>query len=151
VCTALNTSKYILKYCNEKKVSDCSNKKLQKLLYYVQAWSLALGKGIVFDDTIEAWVHGPVVRDVYCKYKEFGFKPIAFDLRGYDQSCFTKAKIATIDSILDVYSKYDAEFLEMRTHMESPWLEARRADDKVITTDSMKRYYKNVLDNAGAK
>src|SRR3989344_5357496 len=53
-----------------------TNKKLQKLLYYAQAWNLTLNKGKLFQQNIEAWVHGPAVRDVYLEYKSFGFEPI---------------------------------------------------------------------------
>ena len=40
-----------------------TNKKLQKLLYYVEAWNLVY-KSSLIDDDFEAWVHGPVVPDV---------------------------------------------------------------------------------------
>ena len=53
-----------------------TNKKLQKLLYYAQAWSLVVRDQKLFKDKIEAWVHGPAVRDVYLEYKRFGFNPI---------------------------------------------------------------------------
>ena len=42
-----------------------SNLKLQKLLYYAQAWYLALHNEPLFPESIEAWVHGPAVPPVY--------------------------------------------------------------------------------------
>ncbi|HUZ03805.1 MAG TPA: type II toxin-antitoxin system antitoxin SocA domain-containing protein, partial [Acidobacteriaceae bacterium] len=45
----------------QKKNKAISNLKLQKLLYYAQAWHLALYGSPLFSDSIEAWVHGPVV------------------------------------------------------------------------------------------
>lgn len=35
--------------------------RLQKLLYYVQAWSMAMRSRPMFPERIEAWGHGPVV------------------------------------------------------------------------------------------
>jgi uncharacterized phage-associated protein len=149
--TALAKSKYILKYCNEKEITDCSNKKMQKLLYYTQAWSLALRGKKIFDDDIEAWLHGPVVRQVYDKYKEYGFDPIPSESVKYDESCFTDEDLRFTDSVLEVYCKYDADYLEYRTHVESPWQEGRRNKDKIIALDSMKSYYKEVYDACQSK
>lgn len=150
MCTALTVAKYILNYCKENNVTNCTNKKLQKLLYYIQAWSLAFDNGPVFADEIEAWVHGPVVRSVYRKYKEFGFSPIVFDNRGYDIGCFSDSAKAIMNCVLGVYSKYDAEFLEMRTHLESPWIDARKSGSNTISHEAMKMYYKSVLDKQNA-
>ena len=41
--------------------------RLQKLLYYCQGWSLALLGRPLFRQPIEAWMNGPVVKDVYQK------------------------------------------------------------------------------------
>lgn len=144
---ARDTAKYILKYCNENNVKDCSNKKLQKLLYYVQAWSLAFTGKALFSDPIEAWLHGPVVADIYRKYKEFGFNPIpisAVELIGFSENYFSD-KTDMVNSILSHYTAYDADFLEMRTHIEAPWKEARQTNTRIITEESMERYYKEVL------
>ena len=147
MCTALEISKYILQYCKNNKISNCSNKKLQKLLYYVQAWSLAFRDKKLFNDKIEAWLHGPVVSEVYHKYKEFGFDPIMPDMKKFDSKCLSDDDKELIDAVLNGYAKYDAEYLEMRTHIETPWQEARNTKSKVITLDSMKKYYKSVLEN----
>ena len=42
--------------------------KLHKLLYYVQAWSLAYGNGRVFEEDFQAWVHGPVSRQIFDRF-----------------------------------------------------------------------------------
>ena len=39
--------------------------KLQKLVYYCQAWSLVWDDEPLFPDDIEAWANGPVVRKLY--------------------------------------------------------------------------------------
>ena len=54
--------------------------KLQKLLYYAQAWYMVLTENeaepILFEEKIEAWTHGPVVREVYNKYSEMRYDSI---------------------------------------------------------------------------
>lgn len=53
------------------------NLKLQKLLYYSQAVHLVMHDGKpLFDESIEAWAYGPVVRSVYNRYKRNGFDAI---------------------------------------------------------------------------
>lgn len=143
--TALKTAEYILDYCGYNFIMNCSNKKLQKLLYYVQAWTLAYTGKRYFNDDIEAWLHGPVVPDVYHKYKEFGFDRIEIGERDFDDKIFTENNL--LNSILKHYCEYDADYLEMRTHIEAPWKEARKNGARIITPKSMREYYKSVLDN----
>ena len=50
--------------------------KLQKLLYYAHAWWLAGREDGLFSDDIEAWPWGPVVRNIYIQFNEFGREPI---------------------------------------------------------------------------
>lgn len=148
MCTVLNVAKYIQKYCVDNGIKDCSNKKLQKLLYYVQAWSCALRGNIpVFEAQIEAWLHGPVVPEIYRKYKQYGYLQIPFDSHGLNMEALEEHKLI-IDSVLRVYAKYDADFLEMRTHIENPWIEARRTDDKIISLESMGNFYRKMSDGA---
>ena len=52
-----------------------SPKKLQKILYYAYAWTLALLNddeehlnNRLFDSKFEAWVHGPVNREIYNRF-----------------------------------------------------------------------------------
>ena len=39
--------------------------KLQKLVYYSQAWSLVWDDRQLFREAVEAWANGPVVRELY--------------------------------------------------------------------------------------
>ena len=54
-----------------------THKKLQKLCYYAQAWYCALYDGSpLFEDEIQAWVHGPVVPSLYPVYADYKWIPI---------------------------------------------------------------------------
>ncbi|MFS8119254.1 MAG: Panacea domain-containing protein [Microcoleus sp.] len=43
--------------------------KLQKLVYYAQAWHLAIYGMPLFNADFQAWVHGPVIPDLLEKYQ----------------------------------------------------------------------------------
>src|SRR5687767_401361 len=43
--------------------------KLQKLVYYSQAWSLVWDDRQLFREPVEAWANGPVVRELYERHR----------------------------------------------------------------------------------
>ena len=119
--------------------------KLQKLAYYAQAWHLALLGDTLFDETIEAWVHGPVCPMLYYKYREYGFNEIPHN----EETVYIPEKSRkVIDAVWEVYGGFDGRYLEHLTHKEEPWKFARGdLDDfdqsnNIIHTDSMLKYYK---------
>lgn len=67
---ALTVAKYIIKRCNDTN-RIISNLKLQKLLYFVQAEFLVTTTHACFPEEIEAWDFGPVVPEVYHRYKAY--------------------------------------------------------------------------------
>lgn len=73
--TARQVADYVIAFLAEHG-DPTTNLKLQKLLYYSQAWYLALYDLPLFDDRIEAWVHGPVVPPVYGAFKGKEWQPI---------------------------------------------------------------------------
>ena len=151
--SAINLSKYIIQKCYEGGISDLSNKKLQKLLYYVQAWNLVFYNKKAFSEDIEAWIHGPAIPAVYRLYKNFVFSPIPQSMAdGFDD--ITKELSSVVDDVIRVYGKFDADYLETLTHAESPWQTARNDakpfenSSNVISTDEMKTYYGKKLKTA---
>lgn len=133
-----------------------TNKKLQKLLYYAQAWSLVLKNELMFKQNIEAWVHGPAIRDVYMEYKTFGFSPIKKEVN-VSALQLTEAKIALLDNVWGVYGKFDGDYLEMLSHSEQPWIDARQgmeadvSSDNVIEHEAMRSFYSARLEEAKTK
>lgn len=103
--------------------------KLQKLLYYCQAWYLAFDKGQLFQGRFQAWVHGPVNREIYDCYKDKKalYSSVTFgDIKpdfSYDK--ISPERRAHIDAILSVYCKFTGDQLEAMTHDEAPWIVAR--------------------------
>lgn len=128
-----------------------TNKKLQKLLYYTQAWSAAIKNQKIFEDRIEAWIHGPAIKSVYLEYQKFGSSPIKKEI---DENRLESIPVETrkfIDEVWNVYAKYDAGYLEYLTHSESPWqiargtLEPHISSSAEITFESMRDFYREKL------
>lgn len=130
-----------------------TNKKLQKLLYYAQAWNLTLNSGKLFKQNIEAWVHGPAVREVYLEYKEFGFEPITKTIDAKSFS-FPEEQQEIMDQVWKVYGKFDANYLELLSHSEKPWIDARaglepdEGSTNIIDPDSIVNFYSARLKEA---
>ena len=110
--------------------SGLSLLKLQKLLYYVQAWYLALIGRPLFAGRFQAWVHGPVNREVYDRFKKD--KTLyslvgAEDLRtDFDMGSIPPDVARFIDDVLEAYAGLTGTQLEEMTHNEDPWTEARK-------------------------
>ena len=107
-----------------------SNLKLQKLLYYVQAWNIVFEGKPLFAGKFQAWVHDPVSRDIYnrfAKTKTLYSDINENDVRNVDHSSsIDESAKSHIDRVLSVYAKFSGAQLEELTHQEQPWLEARK-------------------------
>lgn len=141
--TVFDIVKYILS-----QTGDISAMKLQKLVYYSQAWSLVWDDKPLFDSKIEAWVGGPVVPDLYQEHKG-KFTVSVDDFKG-EVSNLSSDNISTIDEVLKAYADKNAQWLSDLTHMEDPWLNARKGlsgsqrGNNEITLASMGEYYSSL-------
>ena len=95
---------------------------LHKLLYYVQAWSLAMRGEPMFPAVIEAWTHGPVVRAVYPMFAVHGNDSIPIPDRQIELSAEDRS---FVESVWEGYKGYSASKLREMTHRERPWRLAR--------------------------
>lgn len=95
--------------------------KLQKLVYYAQAWYLANFDRPLFKDDFEAWAHGPVHPGLYHSYKHFGWDA----LPPQDGALPPVALREFLRKIYESYGQLGAKRLERLTHQELPWKEAR--------------------------
>ena len=124
-----------------------TNLKLQKLLYYSQAWHLALYDTPIFDEDFQAWVHGPVLRSQYNRFREYRWQPIMAEIEKPEIPRKIKDHL---DEILAVFGVETAIALESMTHQERPWAEARGdipdhvQSQNIISKDSMREYYKSL-------
>lgn len=131
-----------------------SNKKVQKLCYYAEAWSEALSGGKIAPDAdFEAWAQGPVNRKLWEKYKGLGWgKSILDDPAGTKErleAILTDDQLYVLGSVWVTYKDLSADELEMLTHQEKPWLEKRTGLDRFetgrrrISRRTMREYYRS--------
>lgn len=136
--------KYLLSQCE-----DITPLALQKALYYIQGFYYAFYNTFLFTENCEAWVHGPVYRDIYFRYRDYRFDPIAENI-AFDESLLTALEKAVFDSVVNNICCYSGKILERFTHNETPWLNARgelplsAPSDRIISRDSIGAYFEAV-------
>lgn len=143
--SAFDVASYILQKCG-----SITAMKLQKLVYYCQAWSLVWDEAPLFKEKIEAWSNGPVVRELFEAHKgQF----LVSKLSNGDPSKLSPIHIETIDAIINNYGEKSSQWLSDLTHSENPWKEGRNGlsdserGDAEITHAMMAEYYGSLLPN----
>lgn len=125
-----------------------TQKKLQKLCYYAQAWCYALKDFQLADTSFEAWVHGPVSPVLYERFKDFGFSAIKISCE--DRPKFDQDDENLLESVWLTYGGHSGNALEALSHSELPWKEAREgyADGEkcsiAISPETMRNYYRSI-------
>lgn len=144
MANVFDVAHYILK-----QAGAMSAMKLQKLVYYSQAWSLVWDEVPLFNEKIEAWSNGPVVRDLYNVHRgqyEVSAPMIAPRAKGQ----LNQDQRETVDVVLKAYGKKTAQWLSSQTHCEPPWKDARKGmsdstrGSREISQDAIKRYYSSL-------
>lgn len=120
---------------------------LQKLLYYGQGWCLAMHDRPLFDGTIQAWRHGPVVREVFPKFADFAGNAIPWS-ESRDDGTLGKDDREVIEMVWLRYGRFSAWRLRQMTHTEPPWRKARKGwpvdepSRMPITHDALLSFFK---------
>lgn len=137
--------------------------KLQKLLYYAQAWFMVFNGrcNTLFKDVPQAWVNGPVYPTIYYAYKDKASNmcdhldgSAFFDgdsISGFQQASaklgMNPDQLELLESVIMMYGKQSQNNLIWLTHSELPWAESRNGlapyerSDREISLDTMFSYY----------
>jgi len=131
--------------------------KLQKLIYYAQAWHIALNdKTPLFEENREfqAWQHGPVNYDLYKEYKKYLYNQINHEPdEELINEYLSEDDKEFIEEVASVYLQYGAYKLELMTHQEEPWIKARgglpndASSNAVIDESIMYDFYKKLSES----
>lgn len=139
MATVQDVAAYILK-----KLGPMTAMKLQKLVYYSQAWSLVWDEKALFPERIEAWANGPVVPELYRVHKG------KFQVNSWPKGnpdALKPVERETVDAVLKFYGPKSSQFLSDLTHREAPWRDARKGMAAVqrgsqqITLAALAEYY----------
>ncbi len=142
MATVFDVADHILKECG----GELPAMKLQKLVYYSQAWSLVWDDKPLFDEVIQAWANGPVVRALYARHRlNYSATRTMFENGNHEN--LTQDERETIDAVIGYYGQKSSQWLSDLTHMEDPWINARKGLDpgerseRAITHTAMADYY----------
>lgn len=141
----MTSAKDVAAYILEKQGSMTAMK-LQKLLYYSQAWHLVWTEERLFSDKFEAWANGPVAPSIYQLHRQRFM--VDRDLPGLaDAQPLDGNAIHSVDAVLQTYGPMTPLDLSELTHREAPWREARgdaapgERSTATITEAAMAEYY----------
>jgi len=133
------------------KIEDITPLSLQKILYYIQGFSLALLNKEMFNNNCEAWVHGPVYREIYDRFCYYSYNPIErTEFSNYKEINLEQKDIELIDAVIDNFACYSGKILEKMTHTSLPWLMAREglndtdSSNKEINLKNIKDYFTEI-------
>lgn len=146
--SAIDTAKLalaLLKNSDDDIVEYTSRLKLLKLLYYIQGYHLAMFNAPLFNDKMEAWLHGAIVPSVYKWVKDMTDEKLqdeAMDNEQIGALNLHPQQTKLISEVLNIYNKYSAYGLRDKTHTEIPWLSVYEKDkNNEITLDSLKNFF----------
>ena len=129
------------------KLGPMSAMKLQKLVYYCQAWSLIWDEVPLFPERIEAWTNGPVIPDLFaCHRGQFIVEEIP--VGNLDNLNSTQKE--TIDAVLQFYGDKPAQWLIDLSHSEKPWQDTRKglsemeSSNREIRLEIIVEYYSSL-------
>jgi uncharacterized phage-associated protein len=121
-----------------------TNLRLQKLMYYAQAWYLALHGERLIPDAFEAWVHGPVIPSLYERFSAYRWNPISEDVPKPGLPAEVEDHLREVDEAFGGRLTWE---LERMARAEDPWVYARgglppdEPSTNVISEERMKLFY----------
>ena len=138
IYNVLDICYYIIEYSYEKE--DCiNNLKLQKLLYFVQAWFLINTNEPCFFQDIEAWDFGAVVPEIYSKFSKFGCGTLPFykcSIEIFEDDKFL------INSVISKFLNWTSTDMLKLIHHQKPWIDAYYNEaSNIITNESLLDYF----------
>jgi len=143
MATCFDVARFFLSKSNAEAGDTISNLKLQKLVYYAQGFTLAILDAPLFEEPIEAWEHGPVVRPLYDRYRIHEACAIPAEDPHSADGCFSAQELEVLEEVYQVFGQFSAWKLRNLTHEEAPWLETPQ--NGVITHDALKTFFKTQL------
>jgi uncharacterized phage-associated protein len=146
MATVFDVARYILDRLDEERKLPVTTWKLQKLVYYSQAWSLVWDDAPLFEEPVQAWANGPACPVLYAVHRgKFQISMLPDGVGNIDNLSDTQKE--TIEVVLAHYGHKTAQYLSELTHLEQPWVSARgdlkpgQRGENEISLESMVEYY----------
>lgn len=141
----IDVAEYIISYCNKQDYPN-SNLRMQKILYFVQAYFLVNVGTPCFPDEIEAWNFGPVIPAVYKRWIAYPFCiPYIFYDPYKENGQIDIDDEFRIENVVDMLSKYCTSDLVKASQRQDPWREAyKHGERSIIPKENIKLYFKRL-------
>lgn len=146
--TAIEVARFLVSLSSkETELDPVTHMQVQKLVYYVEAWSLAINDVSMFADRIEAWRYGPVIPNLYREFKQFDDASIPASA-GNESPPLSGGECDFVRRVWEGHKRFSAVGLSEMTHRESPWIDAYDPAGvdgrcrKEITRTAMQSYFK---------
>lgn len=148
--TPMDIANWFLAVTDRDAGDSITHLKLQKLVYYAQAWSFAVMDRQLFAENFQGWTHGPVSPTVFRAFNGCGWS--ALPAPSSPLPDFDRETIALLQNVYVIYGGMHARQLERQTHLESPWIESRKGllpdqhGHEEIKNMTIVRYYRALLE-----
>ena len=146
IASAIDVANWFINQFDKESGDVITHLKVQKLLYFSEAWCQLLLDRELFSENMEAWAHGPVVREIFEAFKDSDWEPLNV---GGELVDFDEDVTDVLEQVLETYGGMSAKTLEYMTCQAQPWKEVRgsvapeaRCTD-IIRKESIKEYFKN--------
>ncbi|AFY70517.1 hypothetical protein Pse7367_2254 [Thalassoporum mexicanum PCC 7367] len=143
--SCFDVANFFLSQADEDAGDLISNLKLQKLVYYAQGFHLAMFGQPLFSEEIQAWVHGPVIPELYQKFKIYDSKPLPSP-EDFNLEVFKPEVLELLEDVQKIYGQFSAWKLKNMTYEELPWSSTETG--QIISYQKMKEYFKTLLVDA---
>ena len=125
--------------------------KMQKLVYCLHGWHLAITGRAAINGKFEAWPYGPVQEHIYHLFKHYRNKPInkyAHSWNGDEQESYVVADSGNkefykiLDFVFSRYMPFSALQLSTMTHASgTPWSITRDNGESIISDSLIKEHF----------
>lgn len=136
--TIINVSRYIINNI------EVTNMSLQKLLYYVQLFTIGIFNKPAFTSVCKAWKYGPVFGYIYYKYKKFD-RCIIEDNQEIEE--IDEDILSVVDAVIKYFGCFSGPTLMELAHDEKPWIEGTKHKDQIIEKNEMKKYAEKIIND----
>lgn len=133
------------------KLAEIDHLSVQKILFFANGFSKVFLGNNLFKDCPEAWIHGPVYREIYDSLSYYKNNKIDYNELSFDRKFnLSNEEINYLDVVIESFGSYSGSILREMTHMTSPWINARlgletnEVSSRIIDLDEMNEYFKNI-------
>lgn len=136
---SIKLSSWIIKQFPDSSVSPL---KLQKIAFYCYAAAASEDmESEIGNISFQAWKYGPVIQEVYRKFKSLGSRTISHkDVPRAPRYSEELEELMRATCI--IYGTLDAGELVRQTHLEDPWINAYKKQSGFISNEDIKSYFK---------